>query len=328
VVSGLVVAQQSAELSHHRPFAAAEFEYHGGAVVASQSAEPNHPFSEFEYSGGPVVASQSAEPIRHTLHNPSITEFHHHGGPAVASLSAEPSHRTLHGYSPITESDDLGGLVVASQFAEPNRGTPVFYNNEHHDTITQHSQKKTSKSSNYMHQSISLDKDIMDHYDVNATPRKPKQNRGWQDSVESRHGKIHRRSTSHSTAPTIPSTKVLTPAYNHSPSRDLSVTSSNEDNLFGASRTSGGIFRGKALGNVFNMADAHNMDVDDHALPMAMGKVLLYTSRDQDAEPAMTMSHETGYQLPPVLDKLARKYSPIRSELVHDKSSTMSDYAV
>jgi hypothetical protein len=41
--------------------------------------------------------------------------------------------------------------------------------------------------------------------------------------------------------------------------------------------------------------------------------VLLYTSRDLGVPPAMTITHQMGSQLPPVLLKLARKYSPIRS---------------
>jgi hypothetical protein len=104
------------------------------------------------------------------------------------------------------------------------------------------------------------------------------------------------------------------------------VASSDEHNLYGASRTTGGLFRGRALGNTFNMADAYDMDVDTGAPLKAMGKVLLYTSRDQDAEPAMTIKHETGYQLPPVLIKLARKFSPIRSESVYNTFRTISNY--
>jgi hypothetical protein len=44
------------------------------------------------------------------------------------------------------------------------------------------------------------------------------------------------------------------------------------------------------------------------------GKVLLYTNRDQDAHPVMMIMHETVAQLPPILHKLSRKFSPIRSK--------------
>jgi hypothetical protein len=44
--------------------------------------------------------------------------------------------------------------------------------------------------------------------------------------------------------------------------------------LRGASRVVGGFARGRALGNVFNLADAN--DVDHHDLGPTMGKVYLY----------------------------------------------------
>jgi len=47
--------------------------------------------------------------------------------------------------------------------------------------------------------------------------------------------------------------------------------------------------------------------------PIVNGKVLLFTSRDKDAAPAMTITHKTTSELPPVLQKLARRFSPIRS---------------
>jgi hypothetical protein len=55
------------------------------------------------------------------------------------------------------------------------------------------------------------------------------------------------------------------------------------------------------------------MDVDVDNYPK-VGKVLLYTSRDMTADPAMTIKHETVSELAPVLEKLARRYSPIRSK--------------
>jgi len=89
----------------------------------------------------------------------------------------------------------------------------------------------------------------------------------------------------------------------------------NRDYLQGSSRTTGGIFRGRALGSAFNFADADRMDLDPVNYTKT-GKVLLYTSRDHGARPAMTISHDTVGDLPPVLEKLARKFSPIRSKSV------------
>jgi hypothetical protein len=56
------------------------------------------------------------------------------------------------------------------------------------------------------------------------------------------------------------------------------------------------------------------MDIDAENYPKMSGKVLLYTSRDQGANPAMTINHETVSELAPILEKLARKFSPIRSK--------------
>ena len=59
------------------------------------------------------------------------------------------------------------------------------------------------------------------------------------------------------------------------------------------------------------------MNFEDDACPKINGKVLLYTSRDQDASPAMTITHDTINELPPILDKLAGKFSPIRSKQIY-----------
>jgi len=171
------------------------------------------------------------------------------------------------------------------------------------------------------HHAIPLDPDaIVNHFD---TPRKPKRGRGRVDSVEKRQSKVNRRSASHSTAAiqstmvstgaqspssAIPSTKVSTRPQ--SPSHSASPIGHD---FQGASRATGGIFRGRALGNAPNWADTTAMIPHD-ASSKPNGKVLLYTSRDQDAHPAMMIMHETVAQLPPILHKLSRKFSPIRSK--------------
>jgi hypothetical protein len=40
----------------------------------------------------------------------------------------------------------------------------------------------------------------------------------------------------------------------------------------------------------------------------------LYTSRDKEAHPAMMITHETVSQLAPILEKMSRKFSPLRSK--------------
>ena len=82
--------------------------------------------------------------------------------------------------------------------------------------------------------------------------------------------------------------------------------------LQGASRTVGGIFRGRALGNSLNHAD---QDVDMYeagSFPL-VGKVFFYTDRQEGAKPSMSLKHEVVPKLSPVLVKLGRSFSPIRS---------------
>jgi len=170
------------------------------------------------------------------------------------------------------------------------------------------------------HHMIPLDTDaIVNHYD---TPRKPKRGRGESD-VESRESKVNRQSASHSSAgihstmvstgaqspsSAIPSTKVSTDQQ--SPSRSVSPVGLD---FQGASRSTGGVFRGRALGNNPNWADSMDRNASS-VLSKPTGKVLLYTSRDEEAHPAMMITHETVAQLPPILEKLSRKFSPIRSK--------------
>ena len=106
------------------------------------------------------------------------------------------------------------------------------------------------------HHVIPLDPDaIVNHF---GTPCKPKRGRSRADSVESRQSKVNRQSASHSSAgiqstmvstgaqspsSAIPSTKVSTRPQ--SPSRSGSPVGLD---LQGASRTTGGIFQGRALG--------------------------------------------------------------------------------
>ena len=81
--------------------------------------------------------------------------------------------------------------------------------------------------------------------------------------------------------------------------------------LQGASRTTGGVLRGRALGNVFNYAD------DDKVVDKVprKGKVHVYMSqRDPTVnKPDMTLTAEVTPMLNPVLKSLARSYSPLRS---------------
>jgi hypothetical protein len=82
--------------------------------------------------------------------------------------------------------------------------------------------------------------------------------------------------------------------------------------LGGASRVSGGIFRGRAYGNVFNHADA---EMTFESEPR-MGRIHVYTTRVDPTitKPDMVLKHKVIPKLKPILKNLARQYSPVRSK--------------
>lgn len=87
--------------------------------------------------------------------------------------------------------------------------------------------------------------------------------------------------------------------------------------LRGSSRVVGGYARGRALGNVFNLADANSMQVDN--LGPTMGKVFLYFSNDDPAQfspasvkPSGTVKCAVTPTVAPVLKAVVRKFSPVK----------------
>jgi hypothetical protein len=98
---------------------------------------------------------------------------------------------------------------------------------------------------------------------------------------------------------------------------DPSPFESEDLNRQGASRTTGGIFRGKATGSHFNWGDAPQfMDDGPQLQPIPMGKVFLFGSRDKNAHPHLSITTQTDTQLPPILKRLSAKYSPIKSKCI------------
>lgn len=86
--------------------------------------------------------------------------------------------------------------------------------------------------------------------------------------------------------------------------------------LHGASRTSAGLFRGKALGNILQHADSDDPFLEP-PVQSAQGTVHLYLSHPLTVDPEvtppdMTITHEVTYGLKPVLEGISRRQSPIR----------------
>jgi hypothetical protein len=109
-------------------------------------------------------------------------------------------------------------------------------------------------------------------------------------------------------------------AHGNAPTDDPDYSNpfkAEDPNRQGASRTTGGIFRGKATGNHFNWGDAPQfMDDGPQIQPIPMGKVFLFGSRDKKAHPHLSITTQTDTQLPPLLKKLSAKYSPIKSKCI------------
>ena len=88
----------------------------------------------------------------------------------------------------------------------------------------------------------------------------------------------------------------------------------NQD-LQGASKVTGGILQGRALGNVFNYADAPEGSNFDYGLGSQKGKVHIYTSRN-NMNPILVLKHDVTPTLAPILRGLACSYSPVSSKLL------------
>lgn len=92
--------------------------------------------------------------------------------------------------------------------------------------------------------------------------------------------------------------------------------------LQGASRTSGGILRGRAHGNVFNFADVTDVLKQDPDYRMASkGKVYIYSSSSNPTtlspemmKPMATVKVITSETIAPMLQQVTRRFSPVRSK--------------
>ena len=83
----------------------------------------------------------------------------------------------------------------------------------------------------------------------------------------------------------------------------------------GSSRATGGILRGRALGNELKLPDAFDMLVDSPVA--AKGVVRLFSDishRPSEHQPTLTLKMDAKPSLGPILQKLGRSYSPIRNQ--------------
>jgi hypothetical protein len=100
----------------------------------------------------------------------------------------------------------------------------------------------------------------------------------------------------------------------------LSPPTSPSQNLQGASCTTGGFTHGRALGNMFNVADAPDYEMDIDVMLSIPGKVYIYESSSElvdldpnTVKPLCVLKTDVSQTIAPVLTKLAHKYSPIHS---------------
>jgi hypothetical protein len=82
---------------------------------------------------------------------------------------------------------------------------------------------------------------------------------------------------------------------------------------YGSSRVTGGVLRGRAVGNVLNFPDTP--DFLDDAVP-EQGTLKLYSDLSQHPsthKPVLTMKTKAMSSLKPILQKLVKLYNPVKS---------------
>ena len=97
---------------------------------------------------------------------------------------------------------------------------------------------------------------------------------------------------------------------------DISSPPLNQLQLQGASRTTGGIFRGRAYGNNPNIADL--ADEDNDLIPI-IGKIYLYITGDDPAtwdlttmKRSLVIKHSVTSSLASILQEIGDRHSPVR----------------
>jgi hypothetical protein len=94
-------------------------------------------------------------------------------------------------------------------------------------------------------------------------------------------------------------------------SSSTKVSENFEEDLQGASRTTGGVFRGHATGNVYNFADDDGY-AENYVPSPERGQIYLHTSRSKAEQPISMKA--TGSTLAAVQQDVTLQYSPIRKQ--------------
>lgn len=92
----------------------------------------------------------------------------------------------------------------------------------------------------------------------------------------------------------------------------------SQHDLQGASRTTGGLFRGRAYGNNPNIADL--ADEDDSLIPI-IGKIYIYTTASnpvtwdfEQMKHQFVIKHQVTTSLATILNEIGDRHSPVRSK--------------
>jgi hypothetical protein len=97
----------------------------------------------------------------------------------------------------------------------------------------------------------------------------------------------------------------------------LDVQMGSPTPLHGSSSTTGGVLRGRAYGNIFNVADAEKA-VETGTIGPVIGRVKIFNPGEDPSsvKPQMVLKAEVCQTMAPVLTDLGELYSPVKSELV------------
>ena len=86
--------------------------------------------------------------------------------------------------------------------------------------------------------------------------------------------------------------------------------------LQGSSRITGGLFRGRAQGNVFNIGDSRDVLGTDSPI---LGKLKVFNAGEDPSskQPQMTVKVKVSGTLAPVLGELGKRFSPVKSKILN-----------